>query len=75
TDPAESRGALERLVAQRQPELVDLHGWHAINAAEIARGDGNRPRDKFTRVNAMLAVAAMAPRPTLRDKLRAALRV
>ena len=75
TDPAERRGALERLVAQRQPELVDLHGWHAINAAEIARGDGNRPRDKFTRVNAMLAVAAMAPRPTLRDKFRAALRV
>lgn len=75
SDPVGRHGALERLVAQRQPEHVDLVGWHAINAAEIARGGGVRPRDKFTRVNSMLAVAAQAPRPTLRDRVREALRV
>lgn len=74
-DPAARRGALDRLVRERQPELVDLRGWQAIDAAEIARGQGSRPRNKFARVNSMLAVAAMAPRPTLRDKLRAALRI
>ena len=75
SDPVGRHGALERLVAQRQPEHVDLVGWHAINAAEIARGGGVRPRDKLTRVNSMLAVAAQAPRPTLRDRVREALRV
>ncbi|RWA20496.1 hypothetical protein MBRU_02235 [Mycolicibacterium brumae DSM 44177] len=75
-DPAHRhRSELQRLARERQPQLVDLAGWHAIDAAEIARGAGVRPRDKFTRIAPMLAVAATAPRPTWRDRLREAITV
>ncbi|HTM83693.1 MAG TPA: ferredoxin, partial [Mycobacterium sp.] len=69
-DPVGKPGALERLLLIRQPELIDAAGWRAIDAAEIARGAAdNRPRDKFTSVAEMVAVAATAPKPTLRQRI------
>ena len=46
----------------------------AIDAAEIARGGEDRPRDKFTAVADMLAAAATAPQPPLRQRVLAGLR-
>ncbi len=71
TDPVAKPQALDELVRARQPEAVGSAGWRAIDAAEIARGgcDG-RPRNKFTDVAGMLAVAATAqPAPPLRRRL------
>jgi ferredoxin--NADP+ reductase len=75
TDPAAGPAALAKLVRERAPDTVDAAGWQAIDAAEIARGvaDG-RPRDKFTTVAEMLAVADAAPKPTVRQRLLAGLR-
>jgi ferredoxin/flavodoxin---NADP+ reductase len=72
-DPVARPGAMERLARSRQPDLVDAAGWHAIDAAEIARGGEGRPRDKFTSVPDMLASAAAAP-PPMRHRLLSALR-
>lgn len=68
TDPVGPRAALDELVRTRQPDVVDAADWHAIDAAEIARGiDGGRPRRKFTAVSDMLAAAATAqPAPPRR---------
>ena len=66
--------ALDKLVRSRRPEVVDAAGWQAIDEAEIARGGEDRPRDKFTSVADMLAVAATAPAPPLRQRVRAGLR-
>lgn len=69
-DPVAKAGALERLLQIRQPDLIDEAGWQAIDAAEIARGAAaGRPRDKFTSVPEMVAVAAAAPKPTLRQRI------
>jgi ferredoxin--NADP+ reductase len=71
TDPAAKPDALTELVHARQPDAVDSAGWRAIDAAEIDRGchDG-RPRNKFTNVADMLAVAASAqPAPPRRRRL------
>jgi ferredoxin--NADP+ reductase len=46
-----------------------MAGWRAIDVAEIARGGADRPRDKFIDVSDMLAAAANAPKPTLRQRL------
>ena len=64
---------LDTLVRSRQPRVVDSAGWKAIDAAEIARGGGQRPRDKFTAVADMLAAAAASPAPTVRQRLLAGL--
>lgn len=75
-DPQAKPPALDRLVQHRQPDVVDSAGWRAIDAAEIARGIGDgRPRNKFTNVADMLAIAAAArqARP-LRRRLAARLR-
>jgi ferredoxin--NADP+ reductase len=75
TDPVAGPRALARLVHARQPDVVDAAGWKAIDAAEIARGSADeRPRDKFTAVDDMLAVAAAAPTPPLRRRLADRLR-
>ena len=47
-DPVGKPAALDKLVRGRQPAVVDAEGWKAIDAAEIARGGDERPRDKFT---------------------------
>ncbi|MBN3510437.1 4Fe-4S binding protein [Mycolicibacterium septicum] len=74
TDPVHKPAALEKLVRTRQPAMVDAAGWQAIDAAEIARGGEDRPRDKFTSVDEMIAVAATAPKPTVRQRVLAGLR-
>ncbi|QRY51669.1 FAD-dependent oxidoreductase [Mycolicibacterium septicum] len=74
TDPVHKSAALEKLVRTRQPAMVDAAGWQAIDAAEIARGGEDRPRDKFTSVDEMIAVAATAPKPTVRQRVLAGLR-
>ncbi|OBF29618.1 FAD-dependent oxidoreductase [Mycobacterium sp. ACS4331] len=68
-DPVRRSGELARLVAARQPDVVDAAGWRAIDAAEVARGGGVRPRDKFTAVPEMLAAARSAPKPTIRQRI------
>lgn len=73
-DPAHKPAALDRLVRSRQPAVVDAAGWRAIDAAEIARGGGQRPRGKFVAIAEMLAVAATAPRPPAHKRLLAGLR-
>lgn len=74
TDPAHKPAALEKLVRTRQPAMVDAAGWQAIDAAEIARGGEERPRDKFTSVADMLAAAMSASKPTVRQRVLAGLR-
>ncbi|MCG7607567.1 MULTISPECIES: 4Fe-4S binding protein [Mycobacterium] len=74
TDPVHKQSALEKLVRTRQPAMVDAAGWQAIDAAEIARGGEDRPRDKFTSVDEMIAAAATAPKPTMRQRVLAGLR-
>ena len=59
----------------RQPAVVDAAGWKAIDAAEIARGGPDRPRDKFTAIPDMIAAAATAPTPSLGQRLLAGLRL
>ncbi len=71
-DPV-SKG-LDKLVRSRQPAMVDAEGWRSIDAAEIARGGGQRPRDKFTAIDDMLAAAAAAPTPPMHQRLLAGLR-
>ena len=65
--------ALDKLVRSRRPAVVDAAGWKAIDAAEIARGGEDRPRDKFTAIADMLAAAAAAPTPPMRQRLLAGL--
>ena len=73
-DPGQPPAALDKLVRARVPDVVDTAGWRAIDEAEIARGAGVRPRDKFTDVAAMLAAAAAAPKPTVRQRIIAGIR-
>jgi ferredoxin/flavodoxin---NADP+ reductase len=73
-EPAGRAGALDKLVRSRKPDMVDTAGWKAIDAAEVARGGGERPRDKFATVAEMLAAAATAPPPPMRERLLAGLR-
>jgi ferredoxin--NADP+ reductase len=73
-DPTARPSALEKLIRARQPDAVDAAGWKAIDRAEIARGGADRPRDKFTAVDGMLAAAATAPMPPLARRLLAGLR-
>lgn len=75
-EPVPTPDALAKLVHARRPDTVDSAGWDAIDAAEIARGrDEDRPRNKFTDVAEMLAIAATAlPTPPLRRRLLARLR-
>jgi ferredoxin/flavodoxin---NADP+ reductase len=74
-DPISKPSALDALVRTRQPAVVDAAGWQAIDAAEVSRGSlGDRPRNKFTSIDDMLAVAAAAPTPPLRRRLADRLR-
>ena len=75
TDPADRPAALDELVRARRAGVVDAAGWQAIDAAEIARGAAaGRPRNKFTAVADMLAVAASVPKPTVRERILAGIR-
>jgi ferredoxin/flavodoxin---NADP+ reductase len=69
-NPVGKQSALDKLVRERQSDVVDAAGWRAIDAAEVARGESaDRPRNKFTSVAEMLDVAAAAPTPSLRRRL------
>ncbi|OBJ68050.1 FAD-dependent oxidoreductase [Mycobacterium sp. 1274756.6] len=71
-DPVGKQAALDRLLKIRQPDLIDVAGWQAIDAAEITRGEAEgRPRHKFTSIEQMVNVAAAAPKPTLRQRISA----
>src|ERR1700742_1264434 len=75
-DPENRRAkpaALDKLVRSRHPAVVDADGWKAIDAAEIARGGEDRPRDKFNVIADMLAAAAV-PAPPVHQRLLASLR-
>ena len=51
--------AVERLLRERQPELVTYDGWASIDRHERALGESaGRPRVTLTRIEAMLRVAA-----------------
>jgi len=55
--PAEpDPGTMERLIQQRQPQVVSYADWLRLNEIEVERGRARgRPRVKFTRVDDMLA--------------------
>jgi ferredoxin/flavodoxin---NADP+ reductase len=54
SDPA----AIERLLRERQPELVTYEGWTSIDRHERSLGESSgRPRVKLTRIEQMLRVA------------------
>lgn len=73
-DPESSAAALKELIGSRRPDALDAAGWNTIDAAEIARGAGQRPRDKFTTVAELLAAAATAPGLPVHRRLFAGLR-
>lgn len=73
-DPAGKPAALDKLVRSRRPDAIGFAGWKAIDDAEIARGGEHRPRDKFTTIADMLAAAADAPAPSMRERVLAGLR-
>jgi ferredoxin--NADP+ reductase len=53
-----ARAAIEELVRERQPDVVDYVGWAAIDAAEQAAGEPlGRPRVKLTRIAQMVEAA------------------
>ncbi|UXA17337.1 4Fe-4S binding protein [Mycobacterium sp. SMC-4] len=72
-DPVHKPAALERAVRARHPEMIDARGWRAIDDAEVTRGGGRRPRDKFTSITDLVAVAATASDPPLHERLLAGL--
>ncbi len=74
TEPGHKASDLDRFVRGRQPAVIDAAGWKAIDDAEVARGGGLRPRDKFTTVTDMCVAAATAPTPPLHQRLLAGLR-
>ncbi|HZU49509.1 MAG TPA: FAD-dependent oxidoreductase [Mycobacterium sp.] len=74
-EPISRPSALDKLVRARRPDVVDAAGWQAIDAAEVSRGSADgRPRNKLTSVIDMLATAASAPPPPLRQRLATRLR-
>jgi ferredoxin/flavodoxin---NADP+ reductase len=51
--------AIERLLRERQPQLVTYEGWEAIDRHERALGEAvGRPRVKLTSIEEMLEIAA-----------------
>ncbi|MGB0877469.1 MAG: FAD-dependent oxidoreductase [Mycobacterium sp.] len=73
-DPVRRAGALDRFLRDRRIAVIDSAGWKAIDDAEIARGCGQRPRNKFTTVADLLEAAATAPAPPVGRRLLANLR-
>lgn len=55
--PEPSSAAVDALLISRGVRVVDFAGWRKIDAAEIARGQAvGKPRERFTRIEEMLAV-------------------
>ncbi len=58
---AVDRGAIESLLAERQPEHITFEGWQAIDAAEVEAGKPHgRPRVKFCRVGELVEASKTA---------------
>jgi ferredoxin/flavodoxin---NADP+ reductase len=58
---AADRGAIESLLAERQPDHVTFEGWQAIDAAEVEAGKPHgRPRVKFCRVDELVEASKTA---------------
>ncbi|GGK50115.1 FAD-dependent oxidoreductase [Nocardia camponoti] len=56
--PSGDRAALQALVAERQPDVVDRKGWKTIDQAEKVAGKAaGRPRVKFTSLADLLKAA------------------
>jgi ferredoxin--NADP+ reductase len=57
-DPGDKPGpaGLDRLLQERQVRAVTYADWLRINAAEVERAAAGRPREKFTRIEEMLAL-------------------
>jgi ferredoxin/flavodoxin---NADP+ reductase len=56
--PNVAPAALDQLLFERGVSVVDYDAWHAIDAAETARGGAKgKVRDKFTTVSEMLSAA------------------
>jgi len=69
--PRGDRRALNRLLAQRRPDRVDLDGWHAIDAAERRAGRAQgRPRVKITDRGALVGLGRRRRRLPLLTGLR-----
>ena len=58
TKSVKGRADLERLISERQPDVVDARGWAAIDGAERQLGiESGRPRTKLTTIGSMVEVA------------------
>jgi ferredoxin--NADP+ reductase len=58
TPSAPDPASVERLLRERQPELVTYDGWTSIDRHERSLGESTgRPRVKLTRIEEMLRVA------------------
>jgi ferredoxin--NADP+ reductase len=56
--PADARGRMDALLADRKPDLVTVDGWRAIDAQELETGRSEqRPRVKLTSREELLAAA------------------
>ena len=59
-EPALSKAQLTRLIESRQPHVVDLLGWQAIDSAERRDGASHtpaKPRRKILHIDAMVTAA------------------
>ncbi|SUE15026.1 ferredoxin domain oxidoreductase [Rhodococcus gordoniae] len=69
--PRGDRDALNRLLAQRRPDRVDLDGWKAIDTAERRAGHAQgRPRVKITDREALVELGRRRRRLPLLASLR-----
>jgi ferredoxin/flavodoxin---NADP+ reductase len=63
-EPVGGTHGLRGVIRLRQPGMVDLAGWQAIDREERRRGGRvGRPRVKITDVEEMMAIATEATRP------------
>jgi ferredoxin--NADP+ reductase len=63
-EPVGTTQGLRGVIRNRQPGMVDLAGWQAIDAEERRRGDASgRPRVKIVDVDEMRRVASTAHQP------------
>jgi NADPH-dependent glutamate synthase beta subunit-like oxidoreductase len=54
------RAGLDALIAERGLDIVTFRDWQSIDRAEIGRARAGSPREKFVRVDEMIAAAAAA---------------
>ncbi|MBY4678135.1 NAD(P)-binding protein [Marinobacterium arenosum] len=49
-------GTIDSLLQQRGVKQVSFEQWQVINQAEVARAENGKPREKFNRIDEMLAL-------------------